>query len=295
MQRQREVERQRAQEEQRRRAYKKAQRRRQIIAAGVLIALAAGVAFSVQVATNDQSTKATSTTTTTKPSTSTSSTIAVNPGPPASIPTPAAGVVLTQPTPCPNADGSSSRTTGFAGAPPQCIDPAKDYQATIHTTKGDLVVMLNQQQAPNTVNNFVTLARYHYYDGAPVTRITPRGWMQFDDIVKNPDGSTGPGYTIPGEAPPKGSIPSPIMIAMVPTKDGSSAGSFLIGIADQAPAVPQTATSFGQVMDDRLDKAQPPENQSTVREVIDKAATKTGQPAEVITITGIDITEQPKK
>ena len=61
----------------------------------------------------------------------------------------------------------------FAGPPPTCIDPDATYTATFTTTKGDFTATLDPQRAPVTVNNFVVLARYHFYDGVPFHRIVP--------------------------------------------------------------------------------------------------------------------------
>mgnify|MGYP006263854663 FL=1 len=72
---------------------------------------------------------------------------------------------------CPNADGSSPQQREFDEAPPMCIDPEKTYTATMVTSMGTMVIRLNAAQAPKTVNNFVTLARYHYYDGIIFHRI----------------------------------------------------------------------------------------------------------------------------
>ena len=66
---------------------------------------------------------------------------------------------------CPAPDGSSPRQTSFSGTPPMCIDPSKSYTATMETSIGTMVIYLDAAGAPNTVNNFVFLARYHYYDG----------------------------------------------------------------------------------------------------------------------------------
>ena len=46
-----------------------------------------------------------------------------------------------------------------------CIDAAKNYTAEMKTTKGTMTIELDPKRAPKTVNNFVFLARYHYYDG----------------------------------------------------------------------------------------------------------------------------------
>src|SRR5437879_7892728 len=50
----------------------------------------------------------------------------------------------------------------YTAAPAMTIDTTKLYRATIKTTKGDIVLCLQPDLAPNTVNNFVTLARNHY-------------------------------------------------------------------------------------------------------------------------------------
>jgi hypothetical protein len=76
----------------------------------------------------------------------------------------------------PAADGSSPKTQRFDGPPPMVIDPAKRYTAEVATSKGTMVVALDAAGAPKTVNNFVFLARWHYYDGIVFHRIIP-GFM----------------------------------------------------------------------------------------------------------------------
>src|ERR671917_1182620 len=80
------------------------------------------------------------------------------------------------PTECPAADGWSPKKTKFDGPPPMCIDPEKRYSARIETSLGELVVALDPIAAPETVNNFVVLARYHFYDGVIFHRII-QGFM----------------------------------------------------------------------------------------------------------------------
>jgi len=197
------AQRQQAQEEARRRAYRKAVRKRQIIGIGVLTAVVLAVVGTVGLAQSEKAAKPSTTPTSALP-TSTTTQLGSN-APPASLPTPAAGVSLTGDTPCPNEDGSSPRTTHFEKAPTGCIDPTREYNATIHTSKGDIVISLLPESSPKSVNNFVSLARYHYYDGLPITRIVPRGWAEIGDPA-GPDGKPGPGYRVPGETQPQGSI-----------------------------------------------------------------------------------------
>ena len=52
-----------------------------------------------------------------------------------------------------------------------CIDPSKRYTATMQTSMGSMNIALDAVIAPNTVNNFVVLARYHYFDGIVFHRI----------------------------------------------------------------------------------------------------------------------------
>lgn len=58
----------------------------------------------------------------------------------------------------PAADGSSSQTQQFDGAPPMIIDPQKRYTAVVVTSKGTMTIALDPLAAPKTVNNFVFLA-----------------------------------------------------------------------------------------------------------------------------------------
>ena len=69
------------------------------------------------------------------------------------------------PTDCPAPDGSSPTRRKFDAPPPMCIDPTRQYTATMVTSKGTMTIALDPVAAPKTVNNFVVLARYHYFDG----------------------------------------------------------------------------------------------------------------------------------
>ena len=90
-------------------------------------------------------------------------------------------------TDCPNADGSSERITQFAEQPPMCIDTTKDYSATMETSMGDMIIHLDAVSALATVNNFVFLSRYHYYDGLIFHRII-NGFMCQGGCPEVPDG-----------------------------------------------------------------------------------------------------------
>ena len=104
-------------------------------------------------------------------------------------------------TDCPAADGSSARQTKFAGEMPMCIDVEKSYTAEIVTNHGTMTAFLHPQRAPRTVNNFVCLARYHYYDGLIFHRIIREFMIQGG--CPEGSGRGGPGYRFADE-PVKG-------------------------------------------------------------------------------------------
>lgn len=294
--RSREAERQQAQQAAYEQARRRAERKRRMIGIGVVLVALLLTVGGIFAATRESSrTSASSTPSTTgNPSASPSSTITANTNPPVSLPTVAPGGTIDGPTPCPEADGSSPRITQFAEAPPMCLDYANyDYDAVIRTSKGDIELFLLPDASPETVNNFATLARYHYFDGLPITRIIPRGWAEIDDIT-NADGEKGPGYRLPNEADARGTVSTPNIVAMVPGADGSTGGAFLFGLADQYAGMPANVVMVGMVSDNRLVKGPDGPMNETVSREVDKAATESKLPSEVITIEGIDIIETPK-
>ncbi len=106
------------------------------------------------------------------------------------------GVAITGDTPCPSTDSTQERASSFEKAPPICIDVAKSYSATITTSQGVIEVELDTSNTPSTVNNFIVLSRYKYYDGSSFFRTDPS-----IDIIQG-GGQTNadsPGYTIEDE------------------------------------------------------------------------------------------------
>jgi cyclophilin family peptidyl-prolyl cis-trans isomerase len=61
----------------------------------------------------------------------------------------------------------------YSAPPATQIDTSKLYEATIKTAHGNIVICLQPSLAPNTVNNFVVLARNHFFDGIPFHRVCP--------------------------------------------------------------------------------------------------------------------------
>ncbi len=77
------------------------------------------------------------------------------------------------------------------------IDPKKKYTATFKTEAGDFVVELFADKAPKTVNNFVFLARDHFYDGVTFHRVIKGFMAQGGDPTGS--GMGGPGYKFADE------------------------------------------------------------------------------------------------
>ena len=82
--------------------------------------------------------------------------------------------------------------TQYSSPPAMQIDPTKSYTATIQTNRGDIVIDLYADKAPNTVNNFVALARDGYYDGVSFHRVIADFMIQGGDPTGS--GRGGPGY-----------------------------------------------------------------------------------------------------
>ena len=147
--------------------------------------------------------------------------------------------------PCPNPDGSSPKTQSFDSQPSMCIDPTKRYTALLSTSMGDMTIALDAASAPLTVNNFVFLSRYHYYDGVIFHRII-RGFMcQGGDPTGT--GRGGPGYKFADELPKPGryQIGSVAMANAGPNTTGSQ---FFLISGPSGVRLPPQYSLFGQVV-----------------------------------------------
>jgi cyclophilin family peptidyl-prolyl cis-trans isomerase len=90
----------------------------------------------------------------------------------------------------------------YPEAPAMTIDPNKTYIATIKTSAGDIQVELFASQAPQTVNNFIFLARDGFYDGLAFSYADPRFSANAGDpactaaTIETCRGDGGPGYDL---------------------------------------------------------------------------------------------------
>jgi cyclophilin family peptidyl-prolyl cis-trans isomerase len=165
-------------------------------------------------------------------------------GGPVELPKVPEGAEITGETPCPNADGSAARTTKFASPPPMCLQPGKKYTAEIKTNFGTMVVDLDSGAAPKTVNNFVVLARYHYFDGISFHRIIPGFVIQGGDPQQT--GTGDPGYKFEDELPQPGKYKVG-SLAMANSGANTNGSQFFIVTGEQGAALPPQYSLFGQV------------------------------------------------
>jgi cyclophilin family peptidyl-prolyl cis-trans isomerase len=85
----------------------------------------------------------------------------------------------------------------WSKAPQMEIDPEKSYTATLKTEKGDIVIHLHADKVPNTVNNFVFLARQGFYNSTIFHRVISNFMAQGGDPTGS--GMGGPGYEFKDE------------------------------------------------------------------------------------------------
>ena len=176
------------------------------------------------------------------------------------------------------ADGSSPRQTEFAEPFAMSIDPEKSYQAEIVTNHGTMTAYLHAKDAPNTVNNFVNLARHHYYDGIIFHRIIREFMIQGGDPTGT--GRGGPGYRFADElpAPGKYKIGSLAMANAGPNTNGSQ---FFIVSGAHGVTLPPQYSLFGQLIAGE-----------DVLSAIEKVRTGPGdRPVDDVVIESITITE----
>jgi peptidyl-prolyl cis-trans isomerase B (cyclophilin B) len=110
----------------------------------------------------------------------------------------------------------------YPAPPPMAIDAGKKYTVTFETSKGNIVCELFAKDAPKTVNNFVFLAREHFYDGTVFHRVIADFMVQGGDPTAT--GTGGPGYKFEDETrnnPNKHKVGSLSMANAGPNTNGS--------------------------------------------------------------------------
>jgi len=187
-------------------------------------------------------------------------------------------------TECPQTDGTQKRVATFSSPMKKCIDASKSYTATFDTSEGEIVVDLNTSTVPGTVNNFVSLARYKYYDGSTIFRTDPS-----IDIIQGggKTNSDSPGYNISDEGGPFKYSEGDLVMARGGTPN-SGGGQFFFVTGPKASLLDSQGTyvTFGKITKG-LDVAQ-------AIMALHKADNSGlgGAPSRTVTVSSITITEK---
>jgi len=163
----------------------------------------------------------------------------------------------------------------YSAPPATAIDPARKYSATVDTSAGQMTADLFVTDAPQTVNNFVFLARDGFYDGVIFHRVISGFMIQGGDPTGT--GRGGPGYKFNDE-PVKRPYERGIL-AMANAGPNTNGSQFFVMHANYG--LPPNYTIFGRL--------------TSGEDVLDKIATApTGaqdRPITPVTINSITIAE----
>ncbi|MFZ1794125.1 MAG: peptidylprolyl isomerase [Anaerolineae bacterium] len=114
----------------------------------------------------------------------------------------------------------------YSQKPPMAIDPKKKYTAHLKTSKGEIVVELFADKAPQTVNNFVFLAREGFYNDTTFHRVIKDFMVQGGDPTGT--GRGGPGYRFADEFHPTLKHNGPGILSMANAGPGTNGSQFFI-------------------------------------------------------------------
>jgi len=138
-------------------------------------------------------------------------------------------------------DGMERST--YSAAPAMAIDANRTYTAAMKTNKGSFNVEFFANDAPQTVNNFVCLARDGYFDGTPFHRIVAGFVIQGGDPTGT--GRGGPGYQFADETISKEYERG--ILAMANAGPNTNGSQFFVVLDDLRGKLPKNYTIFGRV------------------------------------------------
>ena len=114
----------------------------------------------------------------------------------------------------------------WSSPPEMVIDPTNQYQAILHTDKGDIHIDLFADRVPNTVNNFVFLSQQGFYDETIFHRVIADFMAQGGDPTGT--GTGGPGYTFQDEIDPGLRHDKPGVLSMANAGPNTNGSQFFI-------------------------------------------------------------------
>ena len=139
----------------------------------------------------------------------------------------------------------AARNNMYNAPPAMEIDLNKTYFATIETEKGDIDIELFADKVPNTVNNFVFLARQGFYDNTTFHRVLADFMAQAGDPTGT--GMGGPGYKFSDEFHPTLKHSGPGALSMANAGPNTNGSQFFITFTSTSFLDGRHAV-FGQVV-----------------------------------------------
>jgi cyclophilin family peptidyl-prolyl cis-trans isomerase len=257
-------------------AQQRRQRRLRAIVAGVIGAVVV-LALVLTMLPNSGSDSPSSATTTTSASTTTTEVVdRVIPDDPAENTSPEFTYGTGE---CAPAEKPAETPTKFDAAPQRCLQDGVDYKAIVTTSEGSFTIDLLEHRAPGTVNNFVQLAKWGWFDGDDFHRVVPGFVNQAGDPFGDPPGTGGPGYTIADELPPAVQSYARWAVAMANSGPNTNGSQWFTCIDCSILPTPGYSI-FGQVVEGM-----------DVVQAINDLGTSDGPPSKPVTITSIEIPE----
>jgi len=152
--------------------------------------------------------------------------------------------------PATNANGCTpppalTKTAQHYASEPKLTIARTTYTARVVTNCGTIVVSLDGQHAPHTVNSFAFLAGKGFFNDTPCHRLTTTGIFVLQCGDPTGTGTGGPGYTIPDENLAHASYPAGT-VAMANTGQPHTGGSQFFFVYANTSLPPQY-TPFGRV------------------------------------------------
>lgn len=134
----------------------------------------------------------------------------------------------------------------YDNPPEMTLDPANEYYAEFVTEKGTIRVRLFAEDAPETVNNFIFLARDGYFDGTTFHRVIEGFMAQGGDPTGT--GTGGPGYRISDEFHPELRHDRPGVLSMANAGPNTGGSQFFITHV-ATPWLDDRHAVFGEVVE----------------------------------------------
>lgn len=151
-----------------------------------------------------------------------------------------------QETACGGTQPEPEQVMSFEGPADQAIPDDAVVTATLMTSCGEIVIELNNAEAPETVNSFVFLVREGFYDGQVIHRISENFVFQTGD--PDADGTGGPGYVVPDEFPADEEfVYEPGVVAMANRGPRSTGSQFFVVAGDDGQFLTNNFNVLGRV------------------------------------------------